>query len=208
MGELDKARSTFVASLALREKLFGAKSPILVPTLDNYAVFLTQTGDPATARAMLERALVLADVIPGKASPDYHVLETDHADAIIALGKLAEARALLDDLLAREEALHSTTLPVTQTSRAQLALAEQQSALAERFASLAVTGFETAGGKENPQLWRPLAALGRALAAEGKSAQAREALEASIAIATRVQLAPGLSQPARDALTQLPPERK
>ena len=208
MGELDKARSTFATALALREKLFGPKSPILVPTLDNYGVFLTQTDDPTKARAMLERALVLADVLPGKTSPDYHVIETDRADAVVAQGKLPEARALFVDLLTTEQALHSTTLPVTQTSLAQLALAEKQYADAERFASLAVTGFETVGGKDSPQLWRPLAALGRALAGEGKAAQAREALEAALAIGTRVQLAPALLQPARDALARLPPERK
>ena len=143
MGELDKARSTFATALALREKLFGPKSPILVPTLDNYGVFLTQTGDPTEARAMLERALALADVIPGKTSPDYHVIETDRADAVVAQGKLSEARTLFDDLLASEQALHSTTLPVTQTSRAELALAEKQFAEAERYASLAITGFES-----------------------------------------------------------------
>jgi tetratricopeptide (TPR) repeat protein len=208
MGELDKARTTFANALALREKLFGQKSPILVPTLDNYGVFLTQTDDPTKARAMLERALVLADVIPGKTSPDYHVIETDRADAVVAQGKLPEAHALFDELLVNEQTLHSTTLPVTQTSRAQLALVEKQYGDAERFASLAVTGFETAGGKDNPQLWRPLAALGRALAGEGKAAQAREALEASLAIGTRVQLASALLQPARDAVAKLPPDRK
>jgi hypothetical protein len=106
-------------------------------------------------------------------------------------------------VLATEIALHSTTLPVTQTSRAQLALAEKQYAEAERFATLAIAGFEAAGGKDNPELWRPLAALGRALAAENKATDARTALEKSIAIGTRVQLAPALLQPARDALAKL-----
>jgi non-specific serine/threonine protein kinase/serine/threonine-protein kinase len=167
-------------------------------------VFLTQTDDPAKARAMLERALVLAEIIPGKDSPDYHVIQTDLADAIVAQGKLAEAHALFDELLAAETALHSTTLPVTQTSRAQLALAEKQFADAERFATQAIAGFEAAGGKENPELWRPLAALGRALSAENKPAEARKALEGSLAIGTRVQLAPSLLLPARDALAKLP----
>ena len=63
---------------------------------------------------------------------------------------------------------------------------------------LAITGFETAGGKDNPELWRPLAALGRALAALGKPADARPALERALAIGTAVQLAPAQLQPARD----------
>ena len=203
MGELDKARTTFAKALALREKLFGPASPVLVPTLDNYGVFLTQTDDPAKARAMLERALVLAAGIPGKDSPDYHVVATDRADAVVAEGKLAEAHALFDDLLAQENALHSTTLPMTQTSRAQLALAEGKPADAQAYAELAITGFETAGGKDNPELWRPLAVLGRALALLGKPADARPVLERAIAIGTAVQLAPAQLQPARAALAKL-----
>ena len=202
MGELEKARTTFANALEVREKLFGPQSPILVPTLDNYGVFLTQTDDPARARAMLERAMTLAEVIPGKLSPDYHVIETDHADALVAQGKLKEAHALFDDLLAREVNLTSTTLPQTQTSRALLALAEKRDADAERFAAQAISGFEAAGGKDNPELWRPLAALGRALAAEHKP-EAKEALERAISIATRLQLWSALTQPARDALAKL-----
>jgi tetratricopeptide (TPR) repeat protein len=203
MGELDKARATFAKALALREKLFGPASPVLVPTLDNYGVFLTQTDDAAKARAMLERALVLAEGIPGKDSPDYHVVATDRADAVVAEGKLAEAHALFDELLPRENALHSTTLPMTQTSRAQLALAEGKPAEARTYAELAITGFETAGGKDNPELWRPLAVLGRALAVLGKPAEARPLLERAIAIGTTVQLGPAQLQPARDALAKL-----
>ena len=203
MGELDKARATFAKALALREKLFGANSPFLVPTLDNYGVFLTQTDDPAKGRAMLERALQLGAVIPGKDSPDYHVIETDRADAAVAEGKLAEAHALFDDVLARETALHSTTLPVTQTSRAQLALAEGKPAEAQAYAEQALSGFETAGGKDNPERWRPLSALGRALAALGKPDDARKALDSAIAIGTTLQLAPALLEPARAALAKL-----
>ena len=119
MGELDKARTTFANALRLREKLFGTASPVLVPTLDNYGVFLTQTDDPAKGRAMLERALAARRRHSrARTAPDYHVVATDRADAVVAEGKLAEAHALFDDLLAQETALHSTTLPMTQTSRA------------------------------------------------------------------------------------------
>ncbi|MEO8550685.1 MAG: serine/threonine-protein kinase [Kofleriaceae bacterium] len=203
MGELAKARATFVKALALRERLFGPRSPLLVSTLDNYGVFLTQTDDPARARAMLERALVLAELIPGKDSPDYQVVATDRADAVVAQGKLGEAHALFDQLLAQETATHSTTLPVTQTSRAQLALAEKAYPDAERFALQAIAGFQAAGGAENPEQWRALAALGRAQGALGKPAEARTALEHAIAIGTRVQLAADQLAPAREALASL-----
>ncbi|MFT3697226.1 MAG: tetratricopeptide repeat protein [Kofleriaceae bacterium] len=227
MGELDRARATFGKALALREKLFGAASPVLVPTLDNYGVFLTQTDDPTKARAMLERALVLAEGIPGKDTPDYDVVATDRADAVVAQGKLAEAHALFDALLESETTRKSSTLPATQTSRALLALAEKDVVAAERYARLAIAGFEAVGGKDNPELWKPAAALGRALAAQAlsmpgsaapltgsngavgtsarglKTEEARMALHRAIDIGTSLQLAPALLQPARDALGTL-----
>ncbi|HEY0253480.1 MAG TPA: serine/threonine-protein kinase [Kofleriaceae bacterium] len=203
MGELDRARTTFAKALALREKLFGAASPVLVPTLDNYGVFLTQTDDPTKARAMLERGLALAAMIPGKDTPDYDVVATDRADAVVAQGKLVEAHGMFDELLASEVARRSTTLPATQTSRAQLALVEKAWGDAERFARQAITGFEAAGGKDNPELWRPMSVLGRALAAEAKAADAKVALQRAVEIGTGLQLAPALLLPARDALSKL-----
>jgi tetratricopeptide (TPR) repeat protein len=205
MGAFDKARETFDRALALREKLFGADSPILMPTLDNYGVFLAQTGDLKGALAMLDRALKLGELAPGRDHPDYQVVATDRADVLVKQSKLAEARAVFDDLLPREQASHSTTLATTQSSRAELALAAHAWAEAATFADQAIAGFEAAGGQDNPELWRPLTALGRAKLELAKPADARAALERAIAIGTRIHLTPAELQPARDALGRVAP---
>ena len=203
MGNLPKARATFERAFAVREKLFGPKSPILVPTLDNFGVFLTQTGDPTRARDMLDRALALAELMPGKGTPDYDIVATDRADAVISQGKLAEARGYLDGLIANENITRSTTLATTLTSRAQLALLEKDYAAAVQLATEAIAGYEAAGGAQNPELWRASAALGRALVGMGKLADAKAPLERAIAIGVRVQLDPAQLAPARSAFAQV-----
>ena len=209
MGELDKARSTFAHALALREKLFGPKSPILVPTLDNYGVFLTQTDDPAKARAMLERALVLGDVIPGKDSPDYHVIETDRADAVVAQGKLAEARALFDELLAHRDNRCTRRRCPSRRPRARSSRSPRSS-MPMRSAShrWRLPASRPRAARTIPSCGVHSRHSGARSPVKARPREARAALEAAIAIGTRVQLAPALLQPARDALAKLPPERK
>lgn len=204
VGDLPKARATFERALGLREKLFGPRSPILVPTLDNFGVFLTQTGEADRARELLDRGLALAELMPGKDTPDYDVVATDRADAIVAQGQLTEARGDLDALIASEDAARSITLPTTRTSRAQLALIEKDYVGAARFASAAIAGYEAAGGAQNPELWRASAILGRAFAGAGRTTDARAPLERAITIGERVQLAPVHLAPAKAALAALP----
>ena len=152
---------------------------------------------------MLDRALALAELVPGKGTPDYDIVATDRADAVIAQGRLAEARGYLDALIANENITHSTTLPTTLTSRAQLALIEKNYAAAVQLATEAISGYEAAGGAQNPELWRASAALGRALAGMGNKAAAKAPLERAITIGDRVQLDPAQLEPARSALAQV-----
>jgi hypothetical protein len=106
--------------------------------------------------------------MPGKQHPVWHQVATDHAEVLALSGRAKEAHALYDEVLASELATRSTALPNTQRSRAELALAEHAWADAATFAEHSVAGFEAAGGKDNPELWRPLAALARAQIGLGK----------------------------------------
>jgi tetratricopeptide (TPR) repeat protein len=200
-----KARPTFERAIAMREKLFGKNSPILVPSLDNYAEYLRHSGDIAAAVSVNERALRLAKAFPGPDHPTYHVVATDYAETLTAAGRLEEARALYDELFALEAKTSSTTLPQTQTSRAELALVEHQYAEAASQAERAVAGFEAAGGKDNPDLWRPLSSLGRARLALGKPpSEVRPVLERALAIGEVIKLHELDLAPTREALAQLP----
>ena len=188
MGEVAKARTAFEQSLAIREKFYGKTSPLLVATLDNFGELLRKQGDIATALAYQERALPLCRMVPGVAHPFYHQLVTDYADTLIAAKRFADAHARLDEVFALEQANNSPTLPASQTTRAELALAEQQWTDAEHYAALAIAGYETAGGKDNPTLWRPLTALARARVGQGKPGEAKPLLDRALAIGKQAQV--------------------
>jgi tetratricopeptide (TPR) repeat protein len=203
-GQPDKARQMFERALAIREKLFGKRHPFLVATLDNYAEFLEQVGDHAAALAMMQRAFDIGKVVPGPTHPMYHQLATDLAEILIAQGKLDEARAMFEPLLAAEKANSSNILPVTQTSYAHLALAEKKFPEAERWANEAIAGYEAQGGKEQPQLYMPLTSLAKARVGQGDAAGARPLLERAIAIAEKAQVADDDLKPTREVLASLP----
>jgi tetratricopeptide (TPR) repeat protein len=132
------------------------------------------------------------------------VVATDYAETLTAAGRYKEARAIYDEVLALEAKTSSTALPQTQMSRAELALAEHQYADAASNADRAVAGYEAAGGKDNPELWRPLSDLAFARQALGKPAsEVRPLLERAIAIGERVHLHELDLAPTREALARL-----
>lgn len=199
-----RARKTFERALAIREKTYGVASPMLEATLDNFAEDLQQDGDPGGAIAMYDRALRIAKILPGTGHASYHTIATDRAEALVAAGKLAEAHAAYDDVLALEDKAHSSELPATLASRARLALAEHAWTDAAAFAERAIAGFEAAGGKDNPKLWRPLTALGQAKLGAGDPAAARPLVERAIAIAEKAYIPAEDLAEAREVLARLP----
>jgi len=204
MGEVAKARAAFEQSLAIRERFYGKTSPLLVATLDNFGELLRKQGDLATALAYQERALPLCRMVPGVAHPFYHQLVTDYADTLIAAKRFADAHKWLDEVFVLEDQNHSSTLPASQTTRAELALAEQQWADAESYAALAIAGYETAGGTDNPTLWRPLTALARAKVGQGKPGEAKALLARALAIGAKAQVSADDLAPTKALVASLP----
>jgi tetratricopeptide (TPR) repeat protein len=202
--QLDKAKAAFERSLAIRESFYGKNSPMLIATLDNYGEYLREVGDMTAALASMERARKLAFIVPGPTNEIYHQLLTDYADTYVAAGMLPNAKKMFDDALALEEQNKSPILPITQTSRAELALVEHAWAEAATLAQKAVAAFEVTGGKDNPALWRPLTALAKAKIGQGKPAEARPLLQRAIAIGEKAQVDASDLAPARTALTTLP----
>jgi tetratricopeptide (TPR) repeat protein len=199
-----RARATFERAIALREKLYGKNSPILVPTLDNYGEFLRQEHEFPAALSDMERALRLAKVFPGVDHPDYHRVATDYAVTLTEAGRLAEARAMLDEVLAREVKTGSTTRAWTLTARAELELAQRTWREAEVDAQHAVDDYEAAGGVDNPELWRPLTDLARARVGLTRPvSETRPLLERALAIGTRIKLDDIELAATRDALANV-----
>jgi tetratricopeptide (TPR) repeat protein len=177
---------------------------MLIATLDNFGEYLREAGDMTAALASMERARKLAFIVPGPTHETYHQLLTDYAETYVAAGKLADAHKMFDDALALEDKHKSPILPITQTSRAELALVEHAWGDAAAYAQKAVAGFEATGGVENPTLWRPLTALAKAKIGLGKPAEARPLLQRAITIGENAQVDASDLAPARTALTTLP----
>src|SRR5262249_47580408 len=128
---------------------------------------------------------------------------TERAETLVKMGRLAEARAAFTDILAAEEATHSAFLPTTQSSRAELALAEKAWADAQTWAQRSIADFESKGGPENPALWLPLTRLAESKIGRGDVAGARPLLERALSIGARVEVSPEDLARARDDLAKL-----
>ncbi|MGE5183193.1 MAG: tetratricopeptide repeat protein, partial [Acidobacteriota bacterium] len=202
-GDYHKAHEAFARALAIREATYGKNSPMLMATLDNFGELLRREGDYPGALAAQQRAMAMVKLVLGDQHSAYFQVVTDTCDTLIAAGKLADAHALFDQILAAEAKTASSVLPATQASRAELALADKAWADARTFAEQSVAGYEAAGGKDNPALWRPLTALGRAELALARKDAARAALERALAIAEKAQIPAADLAATHDALAQL-----
>jgi eukaryotic-like serine/threonine-protein kinase len=186
LGDTKRAHAVLERALAIREKLYGKQNPLIVPTLVNFAeVIAKNEHDPARALPLAERALTLAKQLPGVEHPAYHETATTYAEVVALLGRIDEARTVTDEVLAIEARTKSVTLPVTQSARAEIELAQRAWSDAARFAEQAIASFEKQGGAENPELWRPLSALARAKLATADAATAKRAAERALAIAEK-----------------------
>jgi tetratricopeptide (TPR) repeat protein len=123
---------------------------------------------------------------------------------LTALGRYADARATLGEVLELEQRTGSPIRPDTESARADLAVAEHKWADAVAYATKAIASYEAAGGKDDPNRWWALSSLGRAQLELGKLDDARTALEAALAIGASVHLHEDELAPARTALARLP----
>ncbi|MDB4957631.1 MAG: hypothetical protein JWO36_5200 [Myxococcales bacterium] len=198
-----KARTAFERALAIRERTYGPKSPMLVLTLNNLADHL-KTEDIVAASKLIERAKQIAEVVPGRDHPIFHTVETTRAELLTAAGKYAEARAVFEPLIVLEDNTKSPMLPTTLCSRGDLALAEHDLTGAEAYFARAVALVETTGGKDSPELWRPLTGLARTRVTTGDTKTPRPLLDRAIAVGEKAQVDALDLAPTRELLGQLP----
>jgi tetratricopeptide (TPR) repeat protein len=198
-----RAKPTLDRALAIREKKFGKGSPILVPTLENLAEYLRWQGELEGALAFDERGRKLSATLPGKEHPLYQDVSADTGMTLMALGRYADARAVLDETLELEVKAKSTRLlSLTEAARGELALAEKDWPTAADYARKSIDEFE-AGGHDNPSLWWPLGVLGRAEVELGKLDDARGHLKRAVELGDKYHIADPELVPARAALGKL-----
>jgi ATP/maltotriose-dependent transcriptional regulator MalT len=114
------------------------------------------------------------------------------------MGRLDEARKVLDEVLAVGTKLKSPYLAEAQVVRARLAVVEKQWDLAAKLAETAIAGLEEKAGKDAGDLWKPLTSLAQAKIALGKRAEAKPLLERALAIADKTKLPAKYIAPTRE----------
>jgi serine/threonine protein kinase len=202
-GDPDKAKATYARAVAMEER--GDPNPIsLALTLNNMSDGLIKSGDATGALVYLDRAATLVDKQVGRGNPLYHAIATTRAEALTALGKLADARAEYDEVIAAEAKTDSPYLGPTLSSRAQLELGAMQWREVAAFENRAIAVIEGAHGKDSPELWPALAGLGRATVELGRPAEARVVLERAIALGEKAEVGASELEPVRALLKRLP----
>jgi serine/threonine-protein kinase len=202
LGKLEESRKAYDHALELFEKAYGPAHPMLIVTLNNIADNLNINGDPTSALEPIDRAMKIARPL-GDDSVFYQTAATTRGEILTAAHRFAEARAQLEEILPAEQRMKAAGFPVTLAARAELALAEKAWPDAVLFAQRSIEQFESMGGNDNPDLWRPLSVLGRAEIELGKKDDARTHLQRALAIGDKLQLAPTALDATKAALTSL-----
>ena len=202
-GEIEKSFAAFERSLAIRVKVFGENSPVLIPTLNNYAELLLGQDKLDKGIEVIDRAQKITNATVGKAHPYYVAISSTRAEMLMGAGKLDDARAVIDEVLVTAETVKSPYLPEANIVRAKLAVREQQWPRAIEFAEKAITGLEAKAGPEAGELWKPLTSLAQAKIATGNAAEAKPLLERALAIADKSKLPAKYLAPTREALAKL-----
>src|SRR5204862_1505672 len=168
-------------ALAATEAKEGPTSPYLLPLIEEIARFRLRQGDLAEAAALRRRALDIAVARFGCDS-------ASAAEAMVALALVAiDRRRYLDAeplLTAAQITLEERVAPdhpamaASLASLARVTLARGDAAEAEKAARRAV---DIVSRKPHRRSTEPLRALGAALAAEGRFAEAAEVLREALA---------------------------
>lgn len=141
--------------------------------------------------------------MPGTTNPLHHIVATTYTEILGDSGKVAEARAAFETVLALETTLASPELGTTLASRGTFELAQHKWADAISYSERAITAFEASGGAEDLSLWRPLASVATAKRELDPKAEVKPLLERAIAIGMKAQLAASDLQPLKDQLAKL-----
>jgi tetratricopeptide (TPR) repeat protein len=152
----DEAESVFVDLLARRERVQGAQSAQLIPSLSNLGNIHLRQAHPERALVSFERGLKIIDAVPE--TPHYVVasVRRGQADALRELARYDEAERALDagDTAAAELAAGDLRRLTLQGSRARLLIARGDTTGVERL-DATIAGMRTQVNDQHPYL-KPL----------------------------------------------------
>ncbi|HWM87233.1 MAG TPA: tetratricopeptide repeat protein, partial [Kofleriaceae bacterium] len=173
---LDQARTHLERGLSLRQRALGSEHFAVAESLQHLAALEESRGDRQRALALHSRAREIGEKARGPAHPDLLPFLRGEAGAQGALGRHAEALALVErGLIVAEAGGPTSEMAVAflgHVGRARWKQGDHAGALAALEKRLA--GLEQLAGAEHARLSAPLSELGRLLVDMGRA-------EASIA---------------------------
>ncbi|MBD8872966.1 serine/threonine-protein kinase [Rhodanobacter sp. DHB23] len=164
------AMQLFRRSMADYDRQVGSVGPSMSGMLTYFGIALAQAGDLPDARDALERSAKLAQSF-AEVSPDFELYTvTELARVYVAMGRTADAAALLQPRLAQLDLRAGTGLPWAEANRVNALVALGEADLARGDAASATRDFGAAmaqmgakGARDMPEAWAgTLAGLGEA----------------------------------------------
>ncbi len=184
-----EAERSYRISIDVRERVQGLDHPDLIPALDLYGVLLSARGEFDKSKAMLGRAIALAEKNFGpehfnvaRALIDLGVVYEEMGDYNAALATQERVRAIYERTLGPEHQDVSLVLHNLANVRVLMGDLSLARSLEERSLMLLQRGV----GREHPEVAITLGNLGTILRGMGDFRAARDTLEAALAIKQRV----------------------
>ncbi|MFY0535197.1 tetratricopeptide repeat protein [Nannocystis pusilla] len=184
-GKYRESLSMFSAALANAEALYGATSLEVAACLTNMGAVHVDLGEPEEALPLQERALTIFERVLGPDAPEVARTRHDFAVALGAVGRREQGREQLERAYRAIEAALGPDHPETALTLYDLAYAQLQLgelAAAEHNFRRVLASWEAALGPEHPQLVIALNALGEFAFTAGRTTEAMDFLERSIAL--------------------------
>ncbi len=185
LGRLEEAERLFRLALGAVVRSVGLTHPDAGPLLDELVTTVVASGRPAEADVLAGHGLVLAEQTLGADHPVALTRRLRRAEIQATSGRIAEARALLEEtelsLLAHRPTAHPDRARLTQSlAVVHEAAGHLHEAESERLS--AVRAHSAAYGHEHPEVGADWAALARLRARRGRLAEAHTALDRAIAV--------------------------
>jgi tetratricopeptide (TPR) repeat protein/predicted Ser/Thr protein kinase len=184
-GRPRDAEAALRQAVALQEKVYGADSPIVEPTLDRLAIVLGDQGRDAEALALDERAAAIRDATFGPEHPRLIDGLVDLAGSLGTLGRYDEALARLrraDDIALHAFGADSAQRFNTLDNIGLLEKARHNYDAAETSLKAALAIARTALGPSSEQTGEVLSDLGELYAARGQPAEGAAYFERALPI--------------------------
>lgn len=184
-GRPGEAEAALRQAVALQEKIYGADSPPVGPTLDRLAIVLSDQGRDAEALALDERAAAIRETTLGPEHPRLIDGLVDLAGSLSTLGRYDEAFARLhraDDIAVHAFGADSAQRFITLDNLGLLDKDRHHYDAAERSLDAALAIAETRLGTASEQAGEVLSDIGEVYAARGRPAEAAAYFERALPI--------------------------